>query len=107
MKHFFINITLTAPTPIFPGELLRFESVRGNYGSEPHCPTCGLQRRDPAMGTNSCESLKSRSVASQSPPAVLPAVHPSLAPPGGRSLVLGVGDRPVSPVSHVSIFYLR
>ena len=37
-------------TPVvWKGRLLRFESVRGNYGSEPGCPTCGLQQRDPAM----------------------------------------------------------
>jgi hypothetical protein len=37
-------------TPVvWKGRLLRFESVRGNYGSEPGCPTCGLQHRDPAM----------------------------------------------------------
>ena len=34
---------------VWEGKLLRFESVRGGYGSEPHCPTCGLQKRDPAM----------------------------------------------------------
>jgi hypothetical protein len=34
---------------VWKGRLLRFESVRGNYGGEPKCPACGLQQRDPAM----------------------------------------------------------
>ena len=33
-------------TPVlWKGKLLRFESVRGNYGEEPKCPTCGLGKR--------------------------------------------------------------
>ena len=33
-------------TPVlWKGKLLRFEWVRGNYGEEPKCPTCGLGKR--------------------------------------------------------------
>lgn len=30
---------------MWKGKLLRFESVRGGYGQEPGCPTCGLGKR--------------------------------------------------------------
>ena len=33
-------------TPVlWKGKLLRFESVRGGYGQEPNCSTCGLGKR--------------------------------------------------------------
>ena len=45
------DFSMVETTPVvWKGKLLRFESVRGNYGSEPNCPTCGLGHRDPAMG---------------------------------------------------------
>jgi hypothetical protein len=44
------DFSMVETTPvIWRGQLLRFESVRGNYGQEPGCPVCGLQRRDPSM----------------------------------------------------------
>ena len=44
------DFSMVETTPVvWKGKLLRFESVRGNYGSEPKCPSCGLQKRDPAM----------------------------------------------------------
>lgn len=46
------DFSMVETTPVvWKGKLLRFESVRGNYGSEPGCPTCGLEQRDPSMGT--------------------------------------------------------
>ena len=44
------DFSMVETTPVvWKGKLLRFESVRGGYGGEPHCPTCGLERPDPAM----------------------------------------------------------
>ena len=44
------DFSMVEATPVvWKGQLLRFESVRGDYGSEPNCSTCGLGKRDPAM----------------------------------------------------------
>jgi hypothetical protein len=43
------DFSMVETTPVvWKGQLLRFESVRGGYGQEPNCSTCGLQKRDPA-----------------------------------------------------------
>ena len=48
------DFSMVETTPVvWKGKLLRFESVRGDYGHEPGCPTCGLQQRDPAMAGKS------------------------------------------------------
>jgi hypothetical protein len=64
------DFALVETTPVvWKGKLLRFESVRSNYGGMKNCSDCALGRRDPAMGNK--PYFRFRDVAS--PLAVTPS----------------------------------
>ena len=67
------DFALVETTPVaWKGKLLRFESVRSNYGGMLNCSDCALGRRDPAMAGKPC--FRFRDVAS--PLAVTPSFAP-------------------------------
>ena len=83
------DFALVETTPVvWKGKLLRFESVRSNYGGMKNCSDCALGTRDPSMGNK--PYFRFREVAS--PLAVTPSFAPGYAfgsafvqPAGARS----------------------